>query len=238
VDDLQAMVATARIDGRPHHATDGMRQQLYDLEIKERELREKYDEAHPLLRAIQKQVAEVREIQAEQEASRTESTFAVNPTRQQLTLDLHQESSRLAALQATHESLQQQDALILAELQRLNTYAVRVEELQRQAELLEQSCRTYSENYEQARIDAALQQERITNVNVVQAATLEPCPVSPNKKLIAAIGMLAAVFGGVGLALAAEYFDSTLKSPGEVEAAISLPVVMSIPRSSRHCLHT
>ena len=191
------MVATERIDGRPHYATDGMRQQLYELEIKERELREVYDGDHPLLRALEQQVANVRKIQAKQDEFRTESTFATNPAREDLLLELHLESSRLASLQATYDSVQQQDVQILAELRQLNTYAVQIEDLQRHADLLEESYRTYAENYEQARIDAALQQERITNVNVVQAATLELRPVSPNKKLIASMGLLAAVFGGL-----------------------------------------
>jgi uncharacterized protein involved in exopolysaccharide biosynthesis len=122
---------------------------------------------------------------------------------------------------------------LVAKIRDLNGDAIQLDSLQRKADLLEESYKTYAANLEQARIDNAIEEQRISNVNVVQEATFSDQPVSPNKRLAAALGLFIALFGGMGLAFVCEYLDPRLKSPLEVEQALELPVLISIPRSSR-----
>jgi uncharacterized protein involved in exopolysaccharide biosynthesis len=231
--ELQPTIKTEWVEGLPNMAADGMRQQLYELEIRERELRSKYDDSHPMVKAIQKQVAEARQIQGTQTETREQSTHGINPNWQQMELALRQEEARLASLRESRATLQCQHDDVQTALADLNTYALQIDELERDARLLSSSFKTYSENFEQARIDSALLHRRITNVNIAQPATLLPKPVGPTKKLLLGLGMLIGMLGAVAIVLISEHFDQSLKSPIEVEQALGLPVLMAIPRRVR-----
>jgi uncharacterized protein involved in exopolysaccharide biosynthesis len=230
---LAPTVVAQWVDGLPNLAADGMRQQLYDLEIKERELRSKYGEKHPYVMAIRRQVAEARKIQDSQHESRTQSTHAVNPNWQQLQLQLCEEEVKLAALLENEKTLQQQHDSVQAALADLNVYALQVAELERDSQLLADRYKAHSSSLEQARIDSALTQQRITNVNVAQPATFVTQPVGPSRKLLTGLGMILGLFGGMAWALVAEHYDQSLKSPAEVERLFTTPVLMSIPRTAK-----
>ena len=85
-----------------------------------------------------------------------------------------------------------QDFLAQAEekLKPLNDHALDIAQLQRQVDILEDKYRIHSEKLEQARVDEALEVERISNVNVVQPATFVEKPVSPRKLLTLMVGLV------------------------------------------------
>ncbi len=224
---------TARTEGLPNGAADDMRQQLYTLEIKERELLSLYPETHPLVVAVRRQVENVREIYSGEAGTRSQSTFSANPTYTALDLQASQNAVDIDAFEALNQSLNTQYDAIVSDLKELNDYSVRLKDLELKRELLEQSYRTYAENLEQARIGAELESEQITNVNVAQEAPLVVVPASPNKRLTACLGLLIAVFGGVAVGLFAEQLEQRLRSPAQVEAALGVPVLATIPRATR-----
>jgi uncharacterized protein involved in exopolysaccharide biosynthesis len=119
---------------------------------------------------------------------------------------------------------------LIEELKQLNHHEVRINDLEREASLLEASYRGYSEKLEQARIDDALEAGRISNVNVVQPASYVVEPVKPQKLLIVALGLAAAMAGAVVAALSAEFLDGSLRSSDDVERQLEVPVLLSIPR--------
>ena len=88
----------------------------------------------------------------------------------------------------------------------------------------------YSDNLEQARIDQALQMEKISNISIVQPATYLMKPVGPRKMLNLALGLFLGVFGGIGLAFFAQYVDHSFKTPEDVEERLELPTLVAIPR--------
>ncbi len=223
--------------GADNPAADGMRQKLYDLEAKERELLGKYVEDHPFVRQIAEEVAHMRKVHLKESDTRTRSTYEINPTWQTLQQDFWEENARLAALKATNTSLKQQHAAVLADLRKSNEHSLEIEDLQRKADLLSIDYKTYSEKLELARIDAALQKHQITNINVLQSATLTTKPIGPSKSLMAGMGILIALINGCGIALLADRFDASLKSPAEVEQTVGWPVLTSLPETPRQRVH-
>ena len=234
VHSLSPTVVTQSVSGFGHGATDGMRQQLYGLEIRERELLSKFHGEHPHLVAIRTQRQEVQEILAQQPDQRAQTTIAVNQTHQLLEQQRLAEKTTLASLRAKGISLDQQRERLQEELRTTNDHEIRIVQLQRQVELWESKYRTYSENLEQARIDQALQAERISSINIVQPATYTGQPVSPKKRLTLVLGLALATFGGIALALIAEYLDHSFSTSAEVERQLQVPVLLSIPRTSRY----
>jgi Mrp family chromosome partitioning ATPase len=91
----------------------------------------------------------------------------------------------------------------------------------------------HMEKLEQARVNEALGREQISNVKVAQAATLVQKPDSPKKAMLLAMGLFMATVGAVALAYLAEWFDQTLRTTAQVESALGLPVLLSLPERKR-----
>ncbi|MEQ8790490.1 MAG: GumC family protein [Pirellulaceae bacterium] len=220
------------VTGIANAAADRMREILYQLELEERDLRSKYTDDHPQVVAKRQQLEEARRIHSDQAPERKENTNAVNPNRQQLEFQLLAEQAVSASLLAKLDELKTQRDLVLDELKSLNHAEIKIHDLERESQLLDANYRSYAEKLEQARIDDALEQVRISNVNVVQEASYMADPVKPQKALILALGLAVAMFGTLTIALSADYLDPSLRSSDEVEEQLELPVLVSVPRVS------
>lgn len=230
--ELPERLMAAETTGFANEAADHMREQLYQLEIREQELRSNLTDEHPRVVAIQAQVADARKILAEQIPERTQTTSAANPARQQLELSLMTEQALAASLAARAGTLHEQRDLVLEEQRTLNFSELRIGDLERKAQLAEANYRTYADKLEEARMYRALDAERISNVKIVQPATYITKPVSPRMGLTLAAAFVVALLGSVLVALLAEYLDPSLKTPAQIEQQLELPVLLSIPRMS------
>jgi uncharacterized protein involved in exopolysaccharide biosynthesis len=214
MDSLQASIAFLpdRLDtedtlGLPNVATDGMREALYQLQIREKELAARYTGSHPLLVQIQKQLADAESVYDQQGKERRQKVSAVHPSKQQLELIFLTEKATVASLLARIESLELKrreatDALVV-----LNQNEIVVAQLQRKIDLAEQSLRSYADRLEQSRLDRDLQSQGISNVNVLQAATYMEKPASPPRLLLLAAGLFCGTVGGIGVSLLADSYS-------------------------------
>ncbi len=212
LDRLPETRVTQRVSGLPNQAADLMRQQLYTLQLKEQELLTTYKEDTRQVREIRRQIVEAQAILAKEEYDRTQSTNSSDPTFQQLHLALHSKQTTAASLRARLEKSREQLATTRTALEQLNDYEMQIVQLRRDVELQETNYRKYAENLEEARIDQALKLERISNIGIAQAASLQPKAVSPRKKLQLGLGLLVALLSGVGVAMAAEYFGRPVRA--------------------------
>lgn len=210
--------------------TDGMRQQLYALQMREQEMAAKYTELHPLMQRARQQVAAAEELLSREQATRREVTTEPHAAYEQKQLELLGEQSALAGLEVRAAQLEGHLAEARSQLGILNDNELRIARLQREVDLHDSEYRTYASSLEQSRIDRALEMERISNINVAQPATYEAKPVRPRVLMNLALGMLAGIFGGLLLALAAEYLDHSLGTPEDIEKKLKLPVLVSVPR--------
>ena len=124
---------------------------------------------------------------------------------QQLHLRLLTEQARAGSLKAKSKTLADQHTTLLADLRTLNRHEGRVTRLKNDVARLQTAFKTYSEKYEQARIDWALGEQRISNVNVVQPPTFVTKPVAPKKRLIALLGAIVAGIAGIAFAYLLEW---------------------------------
>jgi uncharacterized protein involved in exopolysaccharide biosynthesis len=205
-----------------------MREKLYDLQIRQQELAARFTESHPSFGAIKSQVREVQSILALQAESRGESVVGPNPEYQSLHQALLNEEAQLQSYEAEQETLLAQRSAMVSELKSLNAVAVRIGDLERQAALAEERYRANTEKLEQARIHHALDQQRVSSVNIVQPATFVEKPVSPNKRLCLAAGLLLALVGGSCLALVVEYFSPPFGRAAPAELSPATPALVSI----------
>lgn len=149
---------------------------------------------------------------------------------QQTQLELLAEEPVLASLNARTRELRSQLSLARDELKVFNKNELQVAELEREVEMLDGEYRKYSASLEQARIDQALELQRMSNINVAQEATCEAVPVSPRPKINLLLGLGAGLFGAIGLCLVCDRFNNSLRTPQDVEKNLSLPILATVPR--------
>lgn len=229
--DLPSMLIKEETTGHANAAADEMRNQLYTLQLKEAELLTKYQEDYYLVQNIRRQIAEAKEILEQESDPRTQVTRATNRLHEELQLTLLTAQTELARQQAKARTLDEQLALGRKELEELNGNAVRLKEMQRELELQDGKYRKYADNLEQARIDQALETNRISNINMVQPPTAALKPVKPKKIINLALGVAIGLLGAVLLAFAADQLDPTLGTPEAAEEAVGVPTVASVPQS-------
>jgi len=213
--ELPATRVASKVVGLPNSALDRTRQRLNELLITERQLLTRFTVNHPDVIAVQQQIAAAKAILAKREPGDAQSTTASNPTAQQLQLRLLTEQARAKALQAKAAELKRQHAALLAQLKTLNDHEGRLTQLKQDVVRLQAAHKTYSEKFEQSRIDWALGEEQISNVNVVQPPSYVSKPVSPKKRIVLFLGLIVAAIGAVGFACLSEFLQRRKESPTE-----------------------
>ena len=228
----EEVVLTERNEGMENAATEGIRQQLYELEIVEGKASHVYTTNHPRLEALRQQLDQMRKSFAGEEEDRTEVKFGRNAAREALALDLEQEQSKSAEVKAQIKVVNEQWENVLASLEQLNRKSSELEQLSQDVAFLVRSYDTYSDSLEQSRIGSSLNSQMISNINVAQPAPLVTEPIGPNRILILASGLLFAMLGSIPLAFVMEHLDGRMKSPVEVEAVLGTPVMATIPKQA------
>ncbi|MDZ4657826.1 MAG: GumC family protein [Bythopirellula sp.] len=233
---LPARITAQEVDGMPNVAGDNMRQQLYALEIQEKELLSKYTAEHPLVIAAQQKVRDAKQIMDGQDDSRTYSTTAVNPSVQKLQVELLVEKASADSLEARLANLEKESARAQEELKIVNSNELKLNDLSREVSLADANYRTYAQKLEQARIRQSLDDEHISNLNVSQPATLVEKPVSPKKAIVLLAGFLLSCVGAVSVAILAELNNRVMRTPYEVEEELGIPVVVTLPARARNTI--
>lgn len=206
IQNFPATLVSAEVTGSPNDATDRARQQLQDLELRERDLLVKYTTTHPAVAAIREQADRARSILEERRIDgRSQRTQGINPAAQQMQLRLAEEESKVAALEARVVALRDISVTLRDELETLNANEAEIQQLEKKVEITQASLKTHTEKLEQARIDQALEDGRISNVNVVQPASYNQTATSPSSKLVLLLGSVLAVCNGFGLPFAWDF---------------------------------
>jgi capsular polysaccharide biosynthesis protein len=77
----------------------------------------------------------------------------------------------------------------------------------------------------------------VSNVGVVQEASVNPKPVKPRKLVNIALGILVGLLGSVGVAFVLEYINDTLDTKEHAENWTGLPVLAVVSdREFKACI--
>lgn len=218
----------------PNQGADLMREQLYELQVRQADLKARYSTSHPLVVAISRQVEAAEKVVDDQKSVREETTDDLNPLHRQVATQIQLKQSEAASLDARLEALKSQDSSIRDDLEQLNQDTVVLTQLERDAEILKRKFMRYSDNLEQARIDEELENEKISSISIAQEPTLSAKPVSPSKLLVGLGSLVLAFAGTAATVLGLEQVSDKLRSDRSIEAATGAPVLASIPESAIH----
>jgi uncharacterized protein involved in exopolysaccharide biosynthesis len=233
--ELPKVIETGKTTGFPNYAADGMREQLYKLQLKEQDLLSRYRKESIPVREVRRQIAEAQDLLNRESRERTQITRGLNRAYELTEQDLLAEQAAASSFLARAQALKAQLAGARRDLKELNDTELGIAALERDLEIQKANYRKYTDNLEQARIDQALETKKISNISVVQPATLPIEYIKPRKKLNLALGLFLGLLGGLGLAFFSEYMDHSFKKPEDVEERLQLPALAAIPRApGRH----
>lgn len=231
---LADRLPTEEVKGFPNMAADNMRNSLYMLEVREAELASRFTDEFPALTAVREQINLAKHPLRSEEQRRTQSTTTVNAVHNQTELNLLNEEANVESLSAEVIALENQAEKLRERTRLLNEHEAQIANLEQQAILCKANYATYCEKAEQSRIDAELQNERITNVNVVQPATFVEKPVSPKKTAVLVLGLFGGIGLSIGVALLSENLDSSGGFRAKEKEPLSRPVIAPIPKVAKY----
>jgi uncharacterized protein involved in exopolysaccharide biosynthesis len=183
---------------------------------------------------VRKQIVELQRLLQEEELAAASvpplSSPSVAAAATNTSPEVREERANMAALQA--RILNQKEILqrVQADASKVDAVEARIVQLQRNKDLQEANYRYFCQSLEHARVDEALNAGKITNINIVQPATLPAAPTRPNlpKKMI--LALLLGLALGLVPALAQEFvFDTTIRRAAELGSLFQKPFVMTLP---------
>jgi hypothetical protein len=210
---------------------NSLQERLVALELKEMELVNKYTEQSRLLQNVKGEIAMVRRKLDTQEQKRyTKRGSDVNTTYQRIEGEVFKNEAELKALVAKQKTLKEQLAPYQDQFDKINRIEVDLNQLEQEVEVDRQNYRLHLTGSDESRSSNAMDSDKIANASLLESDHVPLKPVSPKKLRNLMLGLLLGAFGGLGLAFFMEYRDDSLERPEQVEKALKLPVLASIPK--------
>jgi uncharacterized protein involved in exopolysaccharide biosynthesis len=196
-------VVLEQTEGMPAVPEDRMRELLYELEIKEKELLTRYQPDHFLVQQVHSQIEMAREV-LDQESSKTQTRRGINETRRSLELIVYDRQAVAAGLRAQIASLDVQIDAAVKEVEGLNAAQLEIARKERSINIAANNYMTHMANLEQARIDDALESAQYSNLSILQPPSHSITPTSPDLAINAGLAMLLASLVSLGIVLLSE----------------------------------
>jgi len=179
------------------------------LEIERSKLLKTYKEQHPEIIKIDAQIRQTKEkIDAEIQTM------------------LRAVQTEYAVAKAREETLLGNVNQLKREGQELNEKEIQAVALQREADSNQQLYEAVLKRFKETGVAGGLE---TNNVRVIEEATVPTLPVKPRRLWNLLASVVVGLAAGVGVALAIEYLDTTVKTPDDVDRYFGLPVIGIVP---------
>jgi uncharacterized protein involved in exopolysaccharide biosynthesis len=187
-----------------------LRGELADLEVERSRLLRTYKDKHPEIVKIDARIQQVQ---------------------QRLDGEIH---NMVSAAQAEYKAAKAREDTLFnnvtqmrREGQDLNEKEIQYLALQRENETNQQLYDSIAKRLKETSVTGGLE---TNNVRIVETATAPSVPVRPRKAWNLGLAVVVGLGLGIALAAAIEYFDTTVKTPDDVERYLGLPVIGIVPR--------
>lgn len=200
--------------GLANNAKDSMRTALYGEQMEKGEELLKVTPNHPRYQRLKANLDEGEAIVSNEGADREITREALNPVRQELETEYQKARAKSVGLKSRRDSLVASLEEAEADLQRLNEDAIELSQLGWAADIAEKNYLEHAKSFEHARVVHELDNQNLSDVSVIQNASLNLKKVGPPRLLLLSLGSLLGLALGV---LQALLRDTAGMRPGSSE---------------------
>ncbi|HEV8617400.1 MAG TPA: GNVR domain-containing protein [Methylomirabilota bacterium] len=180
-----------------------------DLEVQKSKLLKTYKDKHPEVLKVQAQMDQVsQKIEAE------------------IKTMMRGVQTEYRVAKAREETLLGNVNRLRQEGQELNEKEIQYLALQRDADSNQQLYEAVLKRLKETGVTGGLE---TNNVSVIEDAIVPRVPIRPSKRTNLLIAVVVGLVVGVAVALGIEYFDTTIKTPDDVERYLGVPVIGIVP---------
>lgn len=212
------------------NALDKMKEEILTMELQRTQLLQKYKADSRFVRDIEQRITQAKAaLEREEKNPPQERSVALNEIHRRLLNDLLTTQSSLATVREREKRLAVVATQYQSRLLEVDRRTFEKVELERTRTLNEEAYLLYQKKAQEAEITKALNQQKVVNVNLAEAAQAPSRPVSPkplvNLVVLLLVGVLAAIAG----CLVAEKMNPYLRSEEQVRRRYRIKVLAHIP---------
>lgn len=211
---------------------DQAKARLLELQLRQQQLRERYVGNVKPLQDTEQEMASVRQFISGPGAAR-KSWSQRNSAYDDMVVALNRALADAAPIDQQIRLRTEQAAAIDDKLRHLEETSKSIDEAQRERRTLEELVRTYRARYEEARMNADLDQSNVVSVSVVQKPAAPARAAGPRHLPYGLAGILIGLIGAAALMVYLLVFRQTLITVESVERIIGVPVLASVPSARR-----
>jgi uncharacterized protein involved in exopolysaccharide biosynthesis len=204
---------------------------LLNLELQRSDLLTRYDPEYPLVKNVERQIAEAKAaVEHDQQTPVRDTTTDHDPTYELIREDLAKAKEQLAALKGLEAGNQRAINQYKASTVSLEQKTIAQQDLLREVKANEDNYLLYLHKREESRVESALNAGRFANVSIAQEAAIPALPAfSPLLAML--LAAICACMVSVGTVYTAELLNDTFRTPDELKGYLEVPVLASLPET-------
>jgi uncharacterized protein involved in exopolysaccharide biosynthesis len=208
---------------------------LLNLELKRTDLLQKFDPSYPLVLEVNTEIAQTTSaISDANRAGIREETTDQDPTHALVTSEIAKAKADLMGLEAREAVMKEGLRALQSKVMTLDRESMVQQDLQRTVKTDEESFLLYQRKHEEARINDALDQRRIINAAIAEAAIMPLYPVSLSLWTQLMVAIIVSGLSSLAVGFVVEYFDPSFRTPAEVQEYLDIPLLASFPKTGDH----
>jgi uncharacterized protein involved in exopolysaccharide biosynthesis len=205
-------------------ALSSLRLQVVELERRRAELLQKYQPGNRLVLENAREVDIAASALKDAESPAHEQTTTVNPVTQMLQTNSVGDRVTIAGTAAHQRALSTEQKNIQEKLRMLNSQSLPLEQLELERKAAEDSYLAYARQYDESRIDDALDNNHFSNVVMIEPVRASDSPIKPAAKLMFELSLPLGLLIAIGFGFLLEFLDHTVKGPADV-GSLNVPIL-------------
>lgn len=188
-----------------------------------------YTNKHPDIVRIDAELAVLNEQMKARSGSETADPTSIGE--QNARSEQRRAEQRAAAAAEDVARLRESIATIEARIAATPSVAERLDALNRNYDQLARTYQDFSDRLQQAGVQADMERRQLgEKFRILESAEEAFEPSSPNRVLLLTLGAILGLALGAGIGLVAEVTDSSMHSSNELQTALGIPVLASVPK--------
>jgi len=207
-----------------------MKSTLLTLELKRSDMASKYQADYPPLKELDKEI-ESTQAAISGEKPLGDVTTDQNPAYVWIQGELTKAKADVHGYQAKATETESIIQQTMESARKLNSDSIEQQDLTRTAKTAEDNFILYSHKREEARIDEALDKDKILNLAVAEKPAVPSFPAQ-SPLMLGLFGTVLAFAATAGVVFTLEYLDPSFRTPNEVRAVLNVPLLAAVPDQS------